>query len=51
MLVDIEEQLLTRIKCNPKFALKINKSTDVAGLADLGRFYIVSVAFREMYRE
>jgi hypothetical protein len=32
---DNKEQLLTRIKCSPKFALQIDKSTDVAGLAHL----------------
>jgi hypothetical protein len=31
----IKEQLLTRIKCSPKFALQIDESTDVAGLAQL----------------
>jgi hypothetical protein len=30
---DIKEQLLTRIKCSPKFGLQIDESTDVAGLA------------------
>jgi hypothetical protein len=33
MSEDIKEQLLTRIKCSPKFALQIDESTDVAGLA------------------
>jgi hypothetical protein len=31
---DIKEQLLTRIKCSPKFGLQIDESTDVAGLAE-----------------
>jgi hypothetical protein len=30
---DIKEQLLTRIKCSPKFALQIDESIYVAGLA------------------
>jgi hypothetical protein len=32
---DIKEQLLTRIKCSPKFSLQIDKSTDATGLAQL----------------
>jgi hypothetical protein len=32
---DIKEHLLIRIKCSPKFALQIDDSTDVAGLAQL----------------
>jgi tetrahydromethanopterin S-methyltransferase subunit F len=32
---DIKEQLLTRFKCSPIFALQIDESTDVAGLAQL----------------
>jgi hypothetical protein len=32
---DIKEQLLTRIKSSPKFALQVDESTDVAGLAQL----------------
>jgi hypothetical protein len=52
---DIKEQLLTRIKCSPKLALQTDKSTDVAGLAQLlvfvryclkkkhpGRVYVLS---------
>jgi Tfp pilus assembly protein PilO len=35
MSEDIKEQLLNRIKCSPKFALQIDESTDVAGLAQL----------------
>jgi hypothetical protein len=35
MSKDIKEQPLTRIKCSPKFALQIDESTDVAGLAQL----------------
>jgi hypothetical protein len=35
MSEDIKEQLLTRIKCSPIFALQIYESTDVAGLAQL----------------
>jgi hypothetical protein len=35
MSKDIKEQLLTRIKCSPKFALQIDESTDDAGLAQL----------------
>jgi hypothetical protein len=35
MSEDIKEQLLTRIKCSPKFALQIDESTDVAGLTQL----------------
>jgi hypothetical protein len=38
MSEDIKEHLLTRIKCSPKFALQIDKSTDVAGLAHLLEF-------------
>jgi hypothetical protein len=30
MSEDIKEQLLTRIKCNPIFALQIDESVDVA---------------------
>jgi hypothetical protein len=35
MSKDIKEQLLTRIKYGPKFALQIDESTDVAGLPQL----------------
>jgi hypothetical protein len=35
MSKDIKQQLLTRIKCSPKFALQIDESTDVAGSAQL----------------
>jgi hypothetical protein len=35
MSEEIKKQLLTRIKCSPKFALQIDESTDVAGLAQL----------------
>jgi hypothetical protein len=38
---NIQEQLLTRIKCIPKFALQIDKPTDVAGSAQL----LVSVTY------
>jgi hypothetical protein len=37
----VKEQLLTRIKCSPVFALQIDESTDVAGLAQL----LVSVRY------
>jgi hypothetical protein len=61
MSEDIKEQLLTRIKCGPKFALQIDDSTNVAGLAQLlqtifrrkhpERVHVLCTAFREMYRE
>jgi hypothetical protein len=35
MSEDVKEQLLTRIKCSPKFALQIDELRDVAGLAQL----------------
>jgi hypothetical protein len=35
MSEDFKEQLLTRIKCSPKFALQTNESTHVAGLPQL----------------
>jgi tetrahydromethanopterin S-methyltransferase subunit F len=35
MSEDIKEQLLTRIKRSPKFALQVDESTDVAGLGKL----------------
>jgi hypothetical protein len=35
MSEDIKEQLLTQIKCSPKFSLQIIESTDVAGLPQL----------------
>jgi hypothetical protein len=35
MSEDIKEQLLTRIKCSPKFAHQFDESRDVAGLAQL----------------
>jgi hypothetical protein len=46
---DIKEQLLTRIKCSPKFALQVDKSTDVAGLAQLLVF--VRYCFEENIQE
>jgi hypothetical protein len=49
MSEDIKEQLLTRIKCRPKFALQINKSTDIAGLAQLLLF--VRYCFEESIQE
>jgi hypothetical protein len=60
---DIKEQLLTRIKCNPKSALQIDESTDIAGLAQPlyfqilflrrhpGTFRFLSSAFKEMQSE
>jgi tetrahydromethanopterin S-methyltransferase subunit F len=60
---DIMQQLLTRIKRSPKFALRIDESTDVAGLGQPlalqilfrrkhpGRVNVLSAAFKEMYRE
>jgi hypothetical protein len=47
MSKDIKEQLLTRIKCSPKFALQIDESTDVAGLAQL----LVRHCFKENIQE
>jgi tetrahydromethanopterin S-methyltransferase subunit F len=49
MSEDIEEQLLTRIKSSPEFALQIDKSTDVAGLAQL--FVFVRYCFEENIQE
>jgi hypothetical protein len=49
MSEDIKEQLLTRIKCSPIFALKIYKSTDVAGLAQPLVFVIF--CFEENFQE
>jgi hypothetical protein len=45
----IKEQLLTRIKCSPKFALQIDQSTDVAGLAQLLVF--IRYCFEEKFQE
>jgi hypothetical protein len=49
MSKDIKEQLLTRIKYSPKFALQIDESTDVAGLAQLLAF--VRYCFEENIQE
>jgi hypothetical protein len=49
MSEDIKEQLLTRIKCSPKFAFQIDESTDVAGLAQLLIF--VRYCFEENIQE
>jgi hypothetical protein len=45
----IKEQLLTRIKCSPKFSLQINESTGIAGLAQLLVF--VRYCFEENVQE
>jgi hypothetical protein len=47
MSEDIKAQLLTRIKCSPKFALQFDESTDVAGLAQL----LVRYCFKENIQE
>jgi hypothetical protein len=49
MSEDIKEQLLTRIKCSQKFVLQVDKSTDVAGLAQLLVF--VRYCFQENIQE
>jgi hypothetical protein len=49
MSEDIKEQLLTRIKCNPKSALQFDESTDLAGLAQLLVF--VRYSFKENFQE
>jgi hypothetical protein len=49
MSKDIKEQLLTRIKCSPKFALQIDESTDAAGLDQLLVF--VRYCFEENIQE
>jgi hypothetical protein len=46
---DITEQLLTQIKCSPKFALQITESTDVVGLSQLLMF--VRYCFEENIHE
>jgi hypothetical protein len=46
---DIKGQLLTRIKCSPKFALQIIESTDVAGLLLL--FAFVRYCYEENIEE
>jgi hypothetical protein len=49
MSEDIGEQLLTRIKCSPKFALQIDESTDVTEFAQLLVF--VGYCFEENIQE
>jgi hypothetical protein len=46
---DIDEQLLTRIKCSPIFLLEIDELTDVASLPQLLVF--VSYCFEENIHE
>jgi hypothetical protein len=45
----IEEQLLTQVKCSPKFAIQIDESTDVAGLPQL--FVFIGYCFQENINE